>query len=84
MENIATLKTIQEVSAFEKFEDECVKVVSKRPVCLSIKMKRPKGCRIRVSSSMLKSNILNSPLLYHFAKENNLEEGKKSETAEAK
>lgn len=74
MENIDTKEILEEESVFEKLKDECVDTVSENPVCLSIKMERPKGCRIKLSSTILKSNTYHSPLLYHFAEEETLEE----------
>ena len=74
MENIDTKEILEEESVFEKLKDECVDTVSKNPVCLSIKMERPKGCRIKLSSTILKSNTYHSPLLNHFAEEETLEE----------
>ena len=74
MENIDTQDILEELSVLEKFKDECVDTLSENPVCLSIKMKRPKGCRIKLSSTILKSNTFHSPLLYHFAEEEHLEE----------
>ena len=74
MENIDTQEIIEEMTIFDKLKDECVDIVSENPVCLSIKMERPKGCRIRLSSTILKSNTYHSPLLYHFAEEEYLEE----------
>ena len=74
MENIYTNEILEEVSVFEKLKDECVDIVSENPVFLSIKMEIPKGCRIKLSSTILKSNTYHSPLLYHFAEEEEAEE----------
>ena len=76
IENIDTQELLEEVSVLEKLKDECVDTLSENPVCLSIKMKRPKGCRIKLSSTILKSHTYHSPLLYHFGEEENLEEAK--------
>ena len=72
MENIYTNEILEEVSVFEKLKDECVDIVSENPVFLSIKMEIPK--KIKLSSTILKSNTYHSPLLYHFAEEEEAEE----------
>ena len=72
IENIDTNKTIKEASVLEMFMDDKVQILSEKPVCLSIEVKRPKGTRARLSVSILGSNMFHSPLLYHFGEDNDL------------
>ena len=69
MKNIDGKDIIEEASLLEMFMDDEVKILSEKPVLLSIKVRRPKGIRASLSVSMLGSNIFHSPLLYHFGEE---------------
>ena len=57
---------LEEETLGEKIKHGLAEIITRHPDSIGVKMNRPSGVGAKISATLLESNVLNSPLFFHF------------------
>jgi hypothetical protein len=57
---------LEEETLGEKIKHGLAEIITRHPDSIGVKMNRPSKVRAKISATLLESNVLNSPLFFHF------------------
>ena len=59
---------LEEETLGEKINQGLAEIITRHPDSIGVRLHRPSGVRAKISATLLESNVLNSPLFFHFNK----------------